>query len=233
MTKQLGPQDFIGKGLYTAPEAAQLLRASPATVRRWAEGHSYGPADDRHEVAPLWKPRFGRVDDQLTLTFRDLVEMRFVKAFLDAGLSLQAIRACLITARECLSDDQPFSTGRFRTDGKTIFLEAQQGSTDPSLIDLRWRQFAFQPIIEQTFRDVDVEDDVVTRWRPFRGKDSIVIDPERSFGQPIAAASGVPTIVLADAVRAEGSAKRVAALYEVDISVVRDAVRYHEGLAAA
>ena len=60
-----------------------------------------------------------------------------------------------------------------------------------------------------------------------------MIDPTRSFGQPISSEFGVPTIVLAEAVQAEGSVARVAALYEVDRTVVADAVRYHEELAAA
>lgn len=233
MTKQVRAHEFVGQGLYTAPEAARLLKTPPATVRRWLEGHAYTRGGKTRVIDPLWRPRFGKVDNQLSLSFRDLIELRFVKAFVDQGLSLQAVRACLELARECVREEQPFSTGRFRTDGKTIFLEGLAGSDDPALIDLRKNQYAFRSVIERTFKDLDIEADEVLRWRPFHGKTSIVIDPERSFGQPVAAASGVPTEVLVDAVRAEGSVARVAALYEVDRSVVADAVRYHEELAAA
>lgn len=233
MTKQVRPHEFVGQGLYTAPEAARLLKTSPATVRRWLEGHAYTRGGQTRVIDPLWRPRFGKVDDQLSLSFRDLIELRFVKAFVGQGLSLQAVRACLNLARDCVREEQPFSTGRFRTDGKTIFLEGIAGSDDPALIDLRKNQYAFRSVIEHTFKDLDIEADEVLRWRPFHGKGSIVIDPERSFGQPVAAASGVPTEVLVDAVRAEASVARVAALYEVDRSVVADAVKYHEELAAA
>lgn len=65
------------------------------------------------------------------------------------------------------------------------------------------------------------------------GKDTIVIDPQRSFGQPIAAEYGVPTVALAEAVKSEGSVDHVARLYEVSPSVVRDAVRFQEYLMAA
>ncbi|MCJ2013522.1 DUF433 domain-containing protein [Methylobacterium sp. J-076] len=88
-------------------------------------------------------------------------------------------------------------------------------------------------MLERTFRDLDLEGDVVTRWRPYQGRDTIVIDPRRSFGQPIAAETGVPTVALADAVAAEGSAERVARLYDVAVGVVRDAVRFEESLRAA
>lgn len=233
MTKQMRPHEFVGQGLYTAPEAARLLKASPATVRRWLEGHSYIRAGKRHVADPLWRPQLGKVDDQLSLTFRDLIELRFVKAFVDQGLSLQAVRACLSLAKECVQADQPFSTGRFRTDGKTIFLEGIAGSNDPELIDLRKKQYAFKSVIERTFKDLDIEADEVLSWRPFNGKASIVVDPERSFGQPVATTSGVPTAALADAVQAEGSVARVAALYQVDKAVVADAVKFQEGLDAA
>ena len=233
MTKQMRPHEFVGQGLYTAPEAARLLKASPATVRRWLEGHSYIRAGKRHVADPLWRPQLGKVDDQLSLTFRDLIELRFVKAFVDQGLSLQAVRACLSLAKECVQADQPFSTGRFRTDGKTIFLEGIAGSNDPELIDLRKKQYAFKSVIERTFKDLDIEADEVLSWRPFNGKASIVVDPERSFGQPVATTSGVPTAALADAVQAEGSMARVAALYQVDKAVVADAVKFQEGLDAA
>jgi uncharacterized protein (DUF433 family) len=87
-------------------------------------------------------------------------------------------------------------------------------------------------MIDRTFRDLDISDDIVTRWRPFDGRQSIVIDPQRAFGQPIASEYGVPTIVLAQAAQAEGSVEQVARLYDVSASVVRDAVRFEHSLAA-
>jgi hypothetical protein len=39
--------------------------------------------------------------------------------------------------------------------------------------------------------------------------------------------------VLADAVKAEGNLSRVAAIYEIEKSVVQDAVKFHEELLAA
>jgi uncharacterized protein (DUF433 family) len=98
------------------------------------------------------------------------------------------------------------------------------------LLDLRKRQYVFAEVIERTFKDLDLDDGVVVRWRPYRGKPSIVLDPERAFGQPIAAASGVPVVALVDAVAAEDSVARVSRLFEVPVAVVRDAIGYHEQL---
>jgi uncharacterized protein (DUF433 family) len=156
-----------------------------------------------------------------------------VQAFLNVGLGLKTIRHCLEFARECAKDDRPFSTRRFKTDGRTIFLESLQSAGNPELLDLKKRQYAFAQVLERTFRDLDIADEAVRRWRPFNGKDSIVIDPQRAFGQPIASNFGVPTEVLADAVEAEGSIDRVARNYGVPAAVIRDAVKFEESLRAA
>lgn len=223
----------IGMGSYTAPEAARLLKTSAVNVRRWLGGYSYRFKGEQHEMPPLWEPQHSDIEDGLEIGFRDLVELRFVKAFLEAGVGLLAIRNCLAYARQCVNDDRPFSTRRFQTDGRTIFLESIEKAEASKLLDLKKQQYVFKQVIERTFKDLDIEDDTVARWRPYQGRQSIVIDPARAFGQPIASEFGVPTIVLSDAVEAEGSVEAVARIYEVSPAVVRDAVSFEEGLKKA
>jgi uncharacterized protein (DUF433 family) len=225
--------EFVGVGTYTPTEAARLLRTSTRNIKRWLSGYTYKRGNHVHEVEPLWAPQHRLTEDRLELGFRDLIELRFVKAFLEAGVGLLAIRNCLSYARECVNDDRPFSTRRFQTDGKTIFLESIERSGEGKLLDLKRRQYAFKQIVERTFKDLDIEDDAVARWRPFDGKPSIIIDPNRAFGQPIAADYGVPTIALAEAVEAEGSPDYVARIFEVPIDVVRDAVAFERELKSA
>lgn len=223
----------LGIGYYTGAEAARLLDMPSRTIGRWLGGYHYRKDDRRASVAPLWTPQLPRVDGHLELGFRDLIELRFVHAFVRAGLALQTIRRCLAYARECVSDQRPFSTRRFQTDGRTIFLDTLRQSGGNELLDLKQHQYVLGRVIESSFKDLDIDDVTVTRWRPFKGKDSIVIDPARAFGQPIASQSGVPTISLADAVVAEGSIERVARLYQVSPGVVRDAVSFEKRLHAA
>jgi uncharacterized protein (DUF433 family) len=104
---------------------------------------------------------------------------------------------------------------------------------EEELLDLKNRQYVIKKLIDRTFKDLDLSDDIVTSWRPYRGKQSIVIDPQRAFGQPIAARYGVPTVTLADAAKAELSIGRVSYLYDVPVSVVTDAVNYEKFLQAA
>lgn len=223
----------LGIGYYTVPEAARLVRMPAASIRRWLGGYAFTSGGKPGRMPPLWSPELPPHEGRLELGFRDLIELRFIHAFTEEGVDLRIIRNCLEHARAAVQDPRPFSTRRFRTDGRTIFLDTLKATGEIELLDLKRGQFVIKTIIERTFRDLDLDDAVVARWRPFGGRDTIVIDPQRSFGQPIATESGVPTIALAEAVTAEGSVDRVARLYEVAPLVVRDAVRFEESLSAA
>ncbi|MET4686825.1 hypothetical protein [Sinorhizobium fredii] len=222
----------VGIGFYTAADAALLLNIPVRSIRRWLGGYDYTHEGQTHHVEPLWQSQLPPDDGDVELGFRDLIELRFVGAFLEAGLGLKTIRHCLAYARDCVNDDRPFSTRRFQTDGKTIFLESANTGGDENLLDLKKKQYTIKLAIERTFKDLDIDNDAVSRWRPYKGKSSIIIDPELVFGQPTTAEYNVPTVALAQAVKAEGSDKAVAKLFEVPLAIVRDAVAFEESLAA-
>lgn len=223
---------LIGTGFYTVPEAARLLKIPPLNIRRWLGGYTFKRGEATVTMPPLWLPQLPGHDHHIELGFRDLIELLVIKSFIDHGLSIAVVRSCLDVARECAADPRPFSTRRFQTDGRTIFLESLRGSDESEILDLKKKQYVIKRLIDRTFKDLDLSDDIVVRWRPYGGKQSIVVDPERAFGQPIAAKYGVPTVVLAQAVKAEGSVERVTELYDVPVGVVRDAVKFEHQLAA-
>jgi uncharacterized protein (DUF433 family) len=223
----------VGIGFYTVADAARLLKIPAHSIHRWLGGYHYGVGRERVELTPLWTTQIPAFGNHIELGFRDLIELRFVAAFLEAGLTLRTVRRCIEYARNCVQDERPFSTSKFKTDGRTIFFESASGTEDEKLLDLKTRQYNLKAIIQKTFKDLDIEADAVKRWRPFNNKESIVIDPARAFGQPIAARYGVPTVSLAEAVAAEGSAGRVARCYEVPVRVVQDAIDYEHFLQTA
>ena len=236
MLEKLNQSEIIplGIGYYRAAEAARLLKTPVRNINRWLGGYTYkNSLGQLVEMSPLWRPQLPKLGDAIELGFRDLIELRFVLAFQRHNLGLNIIRNCLEAARALVGDDRPFSTRRFQTDGKTIFLDILRDSGTSELVDLKNRQMVFRQVVEQTFRDLDIEDGAVSQWRPLNGKASIVVDPTRAFGQPIAAAFGVPTITLVQAVQAEGSVERVAAHFEIPPLVVRDAVTFERTLKAA
>lgn len=233
--------DALGRGAYGAAEGLRLLNFSRSnapvrhvsrnTVARWLRGYDFGTDGEGHSE-PLWHPDYSNEDNLIEFSFRDLIELRFVKAFRDIGLALPTIRECYQRAAEEVHDDRPFSTRKFRTDGKTIFLEITEGIQETKLVDLRRRQNVFRTIVEPSLKDLEFDASAVARWFPLGiSRKSIIIDPTRAFGRPIAA-SGIPTEVLSRAVTVEGSVAKVVHLYNVSTAEVKDAVAFEKRLAA-
>lgn len=234
-----------GKGVYGASDALRLINfrresssgrdpVSRRTVGRWLKGYDYEVAGERRHSDPLWAPDYTTGDEQdFEVSFRDLIELRFVKLFRDLGLSLQTIRLCFGVATEMAGDPRPFSTQTFRTDGRSIFLTIvnRLGGED-EIIDLKRRQGVFGSVVAPSFKDFEFDADMLARWYPLGiDRRSIVIDPARSFGRPVAG-YGVATAVLKDAIAAEGSVERVARLYDLPLRTVRDAELFESKLAA-
>jgi hypothetical protein len=220
---------LIGVGLYTPAEAARLLRIPAGKISRWLRGHSIGG----RRYQPLWTPQIKLEGDDLYLGFRDLMEMRTAHAFMERGVSAVMVRRAIIEARNFVDDERPLSTQAFMTDGQTIFIEIANEAGDPKLIDLFKRQYTFKNIIERSLQGVEFEGAVPARWWPASRSEKIVLDPERSFGQPIDVDSGAATASLAAAARAEGSEERAARLWQVPVGTVKRAVRFETALKAA
>lgn len=231
VTSSMDPdaQPLLGVGLYTVTEAARLLAANPATVRRWMMGYgresSYRPG--------IWAPEIKLDDGERFLSFRDLIELRIALKFGRLGVHLRTLRKCHQRAIEELGTPYPFSTARFATDGKAIFLDTEDVQHDEGLLDLRDGQWTIRKVVADSFKDIDRDErDAPRLWWALDRRRTIVIDPARSFGQPIAAGSGVPSATLAMAAESYGSEKAAAVAFEVQEREVRDAVAFEGRLAA-
>ena len=221
---------LIGLGLYTPAEAARLIKVPAAKLTRWLKGHGSG----NRTYAPLWHGQVDLHDDKLYLGFLDLVQSRMASAFIATGLSPQKVRRALVLARDLIEHDHPFATSRFRTDGRTLLLEALgEGEDDRPLVDLFKRgQYVMHKVIEPSLKGIDFDTDIAARWWPKGRASDIVVDPARQFGQPIIESVGVPTSVLSAAAEAEGSITRAAQLFRVSPTAVQRAIDFERGLAA-
>jgi uncharacterized protein (DUF433 family) len=228
-------RDFslLGIGLYTVPEASRLTGVSQGRLRRWLRGYTHGVGGARSTSGPVWQRQIPDIDGTLGLGFLDLMEARFVDAFRAASVPWRVIRSCAQRAREITGADHPFSSRRFRTDGRSIFAEVVDQAGEKQLLDLAKNQLAFGRVISPSlYAGVEFSvDDVPARWWPMGRQETIVLDPARSFGQPIVDDGGIPTIALADAVAAEGSIAKVALLFQVPQRSVRAALRFEKRLA--
>jgi uncharacterized protein (DUF433 family) len=222
--------ELVGIGVYTPVEASRLLGVPSARIVRWLRGHHAGG----RRYPPLWRPQINLGDKRVYLGFRDLMEIRVANAFIERGLIPQRVRRAIEIAREMLMQERPLSTARFRTDGRTVFLQVMQEDGSGQMIDLFRSQHVFREFIEPSLRNIDFDEEgIPQRWWP-RGKQAgIVVDPQRAFGQPIETGSGVPAAVLSAAAEAEGSPENAALVWDVPVNAVRRARDFQTALARA
>ena len=223
---------LINTGLYTVPEAARLTRVSVGKIRRWLKGYRFKSGDSIHHSNAVWQGELRPVENKLALSFRDLLELRFVDAFIRAGVSWRTMRRAHQKAQRELKTTHPFCSNRIATDGKNILLRQGEEDSDEVLIDLVNNQREFRRIVQDFLKGLEFSgSDII--WYPLGKQRQIVIDPKRNFGQPTVARSGVPSQVLARSVKANASSDLVAKWFEVQPEEIRDAVDFEESLARA
>jgi uncharacterized protein (DUF433 family) len=207
------------------------------SIRRWILGYSYHHGESvTHQPPVISREITAAESEALAISFRDLLEIRFVHAFRESGVSWNMIRRATDKARDLFDTDHPFTTKAFHTDGRRIFADLQsKGARERKLVDLVSDQYAFRNVMLPSFRaQIELsERGAAERWWPMGRKKLVVLDPARRFGEPIVAEGGVPTVVLAKAAAAMHSEQAVAKWYEVSRAAVRQAMAFEQQLAAA
>lgn len=161
------------------------------------------------------------------------MEVRCIDFFLNKGVTWPTIRTAGQQAADQMGTTHPFSDERFRTDGRTIFRDIAGSRDNKTIQDLVSGQYSFEKILAPYLDQVDFDrEHNPLMWWPPAGNRLIVVDPARSFGQPIVDKESVPTVVLASAFKAEKSIVDVAEWYEVSTDSVEAAVNFETSLAA-
>lgn len=222
--------NWLQAGIYTVLDAAELVEAPPRLVRIWIGGH-------KGKQEPVIDSQLGRVYGKVAVSFTNLMELRFVATFAAAGVKLRSIRAIMNEVKETLDHPHPFATRTvFKTDGRKIVAQIARNNGVENIYDLRSKNYEMYPVVLRSLKG-DVSYDPAgeaVSWRPRPAiAPNVILLPSFSFGQPILRTSRVPTEALANAVRAEGSARIVASLYEVPERQVREAVKFEQHLRRA
>lgn len=221
---------LLESGIYTIPQAAELVGARPGELRRWVEGR-------QDKQRPVIDNQIGRVGRSVAVSFANLIELRFVSTFAKAGVRLNEICRIMDETKEILAHPHPFATRTvFRTDGKKIVAEIARRNGTIVVYDLRSKNYEMHVVVLASLKENVI-------WSPsgeavgwFPRPDiapHVLVHRSHSFGQPILKDSRVPTEALATAVKAEKSSRRVAELFEVPESQVREAVRFQDHLREA
>jgi uncharacterized protein (DUF433 family) len=223
---------FLNVGIYTVPEASRLTGVSRQRIRRWLKG--YRSNLRRKNYSALWKSQLPDIDSKVALGFLDLIEVMFVSAFLDRGVSWPMIHKVREKAVELYPGvTHPFCTKQFVTDGQRIFTELHRETGESSLLEIATDQQVFAGVTQPFLKQLEFrEGTTLERWWPLGVDRHVVVDPRKNFGQPTMSGEGIATQVLAATVEANGSVDEVARWYEISPQSVQEAVDYERSLAA-
>ncbi|HLA81599.1 MAG TPA: hypothetical protein VJP78_08290 [Thermoleophilia bacterium] len=185
---------------YSIAEVGRLVGLHPRRVSRWLQGYeySYELSEGRlrwGEQAPIVSR--GKTAGTTYASFLDLVDLVFVRQFLEHGLSLQKVRKALDEGREVLGTNH-FARESFFTDGRNILLELTKAGPlrqDGILQLMTGGQWTIASIIKQLATRIEFVEGLgfAKRWYPLKDNNLIVVDPFVSFGRPSITNRGVTT----------------------------------------
>ena len=214
---------------YTFAEVGRLVGISKRKVRRWCRGSAY-PWSSLEPVV-IGTNRVTSKYSRTHLSFLELVDLLFVKCFVDEGVSLQDMRQALNEARRILGTNH-FARG-------TLFAGREEISRRPNgqvanilqlLSDSRWM---IAPVALKLAGQIDFggPDESASRWYPLGREQPVVIDPAVAFGSPRVDGRGTTTAVVYDFYLAEGNSfEAVQKWWEMTAEEARAAVRFEEWL---
>ena len=235
MIESKGP-DQLTRPAYAVAEAGRLAGLAAARVRRWLRGYEYAHGDTIRGRPPVLR---SRPAGSTYASFLDLVDLLFVKRFLDHGVSLQKVRRALDEARELLGTDR-FARQTFFTDDRSIFLRLQEGDAgdrgDAILELMSGGQWVIAPLIRELAQQIEFEslEGLAMRWYPLGRNRPVVLDPMVAYGAPSIVGRGIKTTNVYDFFVAEGeSLAAVRAWWGLSDDKIQAAVDLERRLAGA
>lgn len=219
-----GPESLLSRRLYSFGEAARLLGLNASKLRRWVDGAVV--AGRRYEPVI----RAASTGEPL-LSWGEFVEAGFLREYRARGVSLQQLRPTISALRLRFDTEYPFATHPpFIGEGRRLVLEVQQETgIDERLYVVVSRgvgQYVLSPVAEAFLDKVEFDPqwEIARRMRPLGASSPVVIDPERSFGQPTV--RGVRTETIAELFLANESVSDIAEGYDLTEIEVQAALRW-------
>ena len=223
--------------MYTSASVGRLVGLRTGRITRWLRGYDY-----RYLVGSKKEQRIGHKgpvisrssDDARYATFLDLIDLLFVKKFLEQGLTLQKIRKALLEAEELLGGHH-FAQRDFFTDGSNIYLQVKKDA-DALMELLSGGQWVISSIIKELSHQIDFHETTgfAQRWFPLGPKGLVVLDPAVSFGQPAITGKGISTLNIYDFfIGEQENLEKVCSWMNLFPEEVKAAVFFEQSLIAA
>lgn len=238
--------DIEKLGLYSPEAAARLIRTRANRVRYWFKG--------TNKSDPLWIQSATATDQNIQLSFIDLLQVRMVELLLGGGYKLSAIRKAIEYGQNVLEEQFPLLSKRLHLEMRKEvgggFIHFQSTRAMAQTTRVTGDQFEQSPTGQLILRGVlDVkpvaniyaaavslqssveylQDRPIWKIAPTISA-NVVADPKRNAGVPILMGRGLPISVIAEQASIY-SDQEVADDFEISVEDVQDAKRFTRHMA--
>lgn len=217
---------LVGKGLYSIPEAASLIRYNPIATRRMVLGYKSANKIFHSAINIELVP----IKEEIVLSFVNLIELMLIARLREQRLSLQYIKKAASILESRFGIKHPFAWSNISTDGYRIFAEMDERG-EKSLVEIGGKNpghVVFKNVVEQYLKDIDfsAETALANRWYPLGKKKRILLNPSVAFGHPIIEDTRIMTRTIVDLSEAGETEKNIANWYELKISDIHSAIYF-------
>ncbi|TQD38833.1 DUF433 domain-containing protein [Haloflavibacter putidus] len=211
----------IGIGSYTAAEIAHILGVSYSKVFNWMNIYWDKQLGDTYGDKYSWV-----TEGKRAVSFHTFVEFYVMMRFSEAGVKPKEVLKAHKELSEKFKTPFPFALKpvleSIKTDKKHIYFEIE-GAT----MTLDGSKQLNLELIKLFFVKLDFNsDDLASRYYPLGKDKSILIDPERKFGQPVFADKNIQPQILLEHYKAGDPIPYLASIYDIEESYVKDAIEF-------
>lgn len=210
------PQPELGKGIYSIPDAAQILSMPTNKVRSWVKKYwEHDFLDSNESSVYTWGEQREKAFD-----FYTLIEIIAVDSFRKIGVSFPKIKLAHQKLSELLKTKYPFAHAELMSDGDNVFYDIES-----SLLELSEKQqFSFTELVAPYCKKIDFQQrtQLAERFWPLGKDHHIVVDPHHSFGRPVITGTNITTDAILNMLKANENPEFIASIYNLDLSEVKD-----------
>jgi uncharacterized protein (DUF433 family) len=212
----------IGKGIYTVPDLANILKLPYNKVNTWLNEYWDGRLGNLYKKQYSW-----RIDSTRAVGFHTLVEFYVMMQFSEAGVKpLQVLKAHQELS-EKYNTSFPFAQKQIidniSTDGRKIYI-----NWEGTVLTLDGSKQLNLDFIKLFFKKLDFDNELLAaRLWPIGKQKAVVCDPKHKFGQPVIEGTNIETEAVYNMYRAEEPINFIAKLYEIPLKKVKDAIEFH------
>jgi uncharacterized protein (DUF433 family) len=217
--------------LYSLAEAARYLDVPYSTFASWRKGYVGNGVGRRKAYAPVLP---GRQDSSWpSVPFVTLAEGMVLAAIRRTGVPMQRIRPALLALQDEIGVEHALASERLYSDGAEVLFDladrSRQAGTAKAkdLVVLRNGQRVFTDVVSDYLQRIEYGSDGYARLLHLPGyrRSQVIVDPTRSFGQPVFSHGAAKVSDVMDRFQAGDSLTDLAEDFGVPIEDLEDALR--------